>query len=196
MKRYLAMAFLLILAACAGQTTDTEPQQTFSCPDGTVVTNLSDCPEPEQAPQEPETDDVVAEPEEEDSQGPGLLDAKFNREAFNEVFTSDETATPPVGSSLRDIQQRALAKTLDGYSYTYFLRDAKYLRLKSARIMYTLPARWLRNLGGMGQLQAYLTGRNLLTWTPLTVLDPEIRNDAGHSYPLERAYTIGIQMGF
>lgn len=78
----------------------------------------------------------------------------------------------------------------------YFLRDAKYLRLKTARIAYTFPQRWLQPLGGMGQLQVYLTGRNLLTWSPLKTMDPEIRNAAAHEYPLERAYTVGIQMGF
>lgn len=79
---------------------------------------------------------------------------------------------------------------------TYFLRDAKYLRLKSARIAYSLPPRLLQTLGGLGQLQVYLTGRNLLTWSPLKTMDPEIRNQAAHEYPLERSYTVGLQLGF
>ncbi len=79
---------------------------------------------------------------------------------------------------------------------TYFLRDAKYLRLKTARIGYSLPSRWLQALGGRGQMQVYLSGRNLLTWSPLKIMDPEIRNQAAHEYPQERSYTIGIQMGF
>lgn len=79
---------------------------------------------------------------------------------------------------------------------TYFLRDAKYLRLKSARIAYTLPQRWLQGLGSNSQIQIYLSGRNLLTWSPLKTMDPEIRNQAAHEYPLERSYTIGLQMGF
>ncbi len=79
---------------------------------------------------------------------------------------------------------------------TFFLQDAKYLRLKSARLGYSVPSQWLNRLGGMRQLQIYLSGRNLLTFTPLKVMDPEIRHGGAHSYPLERAYTVGLQMGF
>jgi TonB-linked SusC/RagA family outer membrane protein len=78
---------------------------------------------------------------------------------------------------------------------TYFLRDAKYLRLKSARIEYTVPSDWTGQVG-IGQLQLYLSGRNLFTLTPLKVMDPEMRDAEADSYPLERAYTFGIQMGF
>jgi len=79
---------------------------------------------------------------------------------------------------------------------TYFLRDAKYLRLKSARLGYSVPSNWLEQYGGMRQLQVYLSGRNLLTWTPLKVMDPELRNGGAQEYPLERAFTVGIQLGF
>jgi TonB-linked SusC/RagA family outer membrane protein len=79
---------------------------------------------------------------------------------------------------------------------TYFLRDAKYLRLKSARLGYSLPAAWMDQVGGFRQLQLYLSGRNLLTLTPLKVMDPELRNSSAHDYPLERAFTVGFLMGF
>ena len=78
----------------------------------------------------------------------------------------------------------------------FFLQDAKYLRLKSARIAYSLPTEWLNRLGGMDQAMIYLSGRNLLTFSPLEIMDPEIRNNAAQEYPNERAYTIGIQIGF
>jgi TonB-linked SusC/RagA family outer membrane protein len=79
---------------------------------------------------------------------------------------------------------------------TFFLRDAKYLRLKSARIGYSLPAEWMNQLGGFSQLQLYLSGRNLFTLTPLNVMDPELRSSDAQDYPLERAFTVGFQMGF
>ena len=79
---------------------------------------------------------------------------------------------------------------------TFFLENARYLRLKSARIGYTLPASMLNRIGGMRQVQVYLSGRNLLTFTPLKIMDPEIRSGGAQAYPLERAFTVGIQMGF
>jgi TonB-linked SusC/RagA family outer membrane protein len=79
---------------------------------------------------------------------------------------------------------------------TYFLRDAKYLRLKTASIAYTLPGTWVRGFSGMESLQVYLTGRNLMTWSPLKIMDPEIRNQAAHEYPPERAFTLGLRTEF
>jgi len=41
-----------------------------------------------------------------------------------------------------------------------------------------------------------VAGRNLITWSPLKIMDPEIRNQAAQEYPPERAFTLGLQMGF
>jgi hypothetical protein len=80
---------------------------------------------------------------------------------------------------------------------TYFLHDAKYLRLKAASIGYTLPESLTSPvLGGSGSLQVYLSGHNLLTWSPLKIIDPELRNQSAQEYPPERAFTLGVQMGF
>ena len=79
---------------------------------------------------------------------------------------------------------------------TFFLQDAQYLRLKTARIAYSVPGNWLQNNGGLSQLTVYLSGRNLLTFSPLKIMDPELRNAAAQEYPNERAYTVGIQVGF
>ena len=78
---------------------------------------------------------------------------------------------------------------------TYFLRDAKYLRLKTASIAFNVPEAWLRRLGRLQSLQVYVSGRNLLTWSPLKIMDPEIRDQAAHEYPPERAFILGLQMG-
>lgn len=78
----------------------------------------------------------------------------------------------------------------------FFLQDAKYLRLKTARIGYSVPQRLLNQMGGMDRVQVYLSGRNLLTFSPLTIMDPELRNDGAQEYPNERAITVGIQVGF
>ena len=78
----------------------------------------------------------------------------------------------------------------------FFLEDAKYLRLKTARVAYAVPQNILSRVGGMDQLMIYFTGRNLLTFTPMEILDPELRNRGGQEYPIEKAFTIGLQVGF
>ena len=79
---------------------------------------------------------------------------------------------------------------------TFFLEDAKYLRLKSARLGYSVPEKWINRIGGTESLMVYLSGRNLFTLTPMKIADPELRNSAAQEYPTERAYTFGIQLGF
>ncbi len=79
---------------------------------------------------------------------------------------------------------------------TFFLEDAKYLRLKTASVAYTLPSQLLNRLGGLEAAVVYVSGRNLLTFSPLKIMDPEIRNNAAQEYPNERAVTLGIQLGF
>ncbi len=81
-----------------------------------------------------------------------------------------------------------------GQQNTYFLRDAKYIRLKAAQLSYTVPESLTQTVG-FGQVQVYLSGRNLFTLTPLNVYDPEIRVSTGQVYPPEKAYTFGIRMG-
>jgi hypothetical protein len=76
---------------------------------------------------------------------------------------------------------------------TFFLRDAKYIRLKAAQLSYTVPQS-LTETAGLGRFQVYLSGRNLVTFTPLNVYDPEIRVNSGQVYPPEKAYTLGIRM--
>ena len=88
----------------------------------------------------------------------------------------------------------AVDATTQNGANTFFLRDAKYLRLKAARFSYTVPQSLTQGVG-VSNLRVYLSGRNLLTLTPIDVVDPEIRNNAGHVYPPERAYTVGLRMG-
>lgn len=78
----------------------------------------------------------------------------------------------------------------------FFLEDASYLRLKAARIGYNVPANILSRVGGMDQVMIYLSGRNLVTFSPMEIFDPELRNRGGQDYPNEKAFTLGIQLGF
>ena len=81
-----------------------------------------------------------------------------------------------------------------GPNSDYWLRDASYLRLKSVEFGYTLPAKalkaiWLKNL------RIYVTGMNLLTFDKIGILDPE-SSTSGIAYPLQRTFTIGLNLSF
>lgn len=69
-----------------------------------------------------------------------------------------------------------------------------YLRLKSIEIGYTLPKiQYLRDLG----IRVYANAYNPFTWTGVKYIDPEHPADSyGRLYPLNKSYTIGLNLTF
>ena len=76
-----------------------------------------------------------------------------------------------------------------------YLKDSKYLRLKTVQIAYDFKFPFMKKLG-MNQLQLALSGYNLLTFTPYLWGDPETRASSAPSYPLQRTYTASLKIGF
>ena len=70
----------------------------------------------------------------------------------------------------------------DQYS-TYWLRNAAFLKLKNAEIGYTYKG-----------MRFYLSGVNLLTFSPFKHWDPEMGGGNGLYYPTQRVFNIGFQM--
>ncbi|MGN0201949.1 MAG: SusC/RagA family TonB-linked outer membrane protein [Candidatus Cryptobacteroides sp.] len=68
---------------------------------------------------------------------------------------------------------------------TFYLRDAHYLRLKSAELGFSFS-----------KFRVYVSGSNLFTLTPFKYWDPEIGGGNGLSYPLQRTVRLGIQFNF
>lgn len=76
------------------------------------------------------------------------------------------------------------------------MQNAAYLRLKSLEIGYTLPAKWMQVIGIQG-VRIYANAYNLLTITKLKFLDPEFpSSNYGYNYPLNKTFTIGLNIKF
>lgn len=78
---------------------------------------------------------------------------------------------------------------------TFWLDDLSYLRLKNVQLGYSLPASWLRKLG-INTIRIFGSGENLFTLTKFRGLDPEKEGNASDAYPLNRSYSLGINVGF
>ena len=68
---------------------------------------------------------------------------------------------------------------------TYWLRNGAFLKLKNAEIGYTHKF-----------FRVYLSGSNLLTFSPFKYWDPEMGGGSGMSYPTARTFNIGFQFTF
>ena len=74
---------------------------------------------------------------------------------------------------------------------TFWTRDGRYFRLKNVDIGYTLPKAWVTAMH-MTNVRFYVTGANLLLWTPFKYWDPELGEGEGKKYPLTRSVTFGV----
>ena len=82
-----------------------------------------------------------------------------------------------------------------------FLEDATFIRLSDLRLSYTIDKKIL-NKTPFRNVQAYIYGKNLITWTNYSGFDPEVevkvltpgKDDS--SYPRSREFGFGINVGF
>lgn len=86
----------------------------------------------------------------------------------------------------------------------FWIYDAHYLRLKNVQIGYTVASGLLSKIH-VSNARIYLTGLNLLTWSPFNIgLDPEVSASlngggaasSGRVYPVSRVYSTGLEITF
>jgi hypothetical protein len=90
--------------------------------------------------------------------------------------------------------------SLDRYSYkqensTFWLKDASYIRLRSAEIGYTLPKK-IFPANSISQLRLYVSGTNLLTFSKFNWYDPEAPSGNSIWYPVMKTVNIGANLSF
>lgn len=128
---------------------------------------------------------------------------------FGGNFTSihQQAWTPELGDNAKFPLLSFIPGISDSRAYpsTFWLIPGDYIRLKTAEIGYSLPARWLKSIR-MKDIRIYSNGYNLFTWTKLDKLyqlDPEInQGSTGTSgtdranYPPQRTINFGVSATF
>lgn len=91
----------------------------------------------------------------------------------------------------------------DNYVHSWAVEDASFLRLSNLSVGYSVSRKILRKIN-LRKLRFYVTGSNLLLWTPYSGFDPEVSTrgnaltpgvDYG-AYPRNRSFTIGFNATF
>ena len=84
-------------------------------------------------------------------------------------------------------------------SSEFWLINGSYLRLKNIDFGYSLPANLIKKLG-IDNCRIYVSGYNVLTFSALDFLDPEVdtnpRRVFGDYYPPVGSYSVGLRMQF
>ncbi|SMC69644.1 SusC/RagA family TonB-linked outer membrane protein [Pedobacter nyackensis] len=95
-------------------------------------------------------------------------------------------------------------KTADNIRRTnnYYLEDGSFIRLQSARLGYQIPSKMAKRMY-MQNLNLYVYGTNLLTWTNYKGFDPEVKQNSvlkpgldNGQYPRRREFGVGLGITF
>lgn len=82
-----------------------------------------------------------------------------------------------------------------------YLQNARYLRLKNITLGYTLPTQLIRKIKFLKSVRVYVSGENILTFSPLykhnpdRTVDPEQLGD-GNAYPFSKTFAFGVDIKF
>lgn len=84
----------------------------------------------------------------------------------------------------------------NGLSSTFWIRDGKYVRLKTAQLGYTFPKKWTQKIG-IQAFRVFVEGQNLFTIDGLPEgIDPESPGVNNGYYPQQRLLMGGITVTF
>ena len=76
----------------------------------------------------------------------------------------------------------------------YNIKNASYLRLKTAEVGYNLNADFLKNLG-ISRFRIFMNGNNLFLWSKM-LEDREGGSYDDRNYPMVKRYNFGAQLTF
>jgi len=113
------------------------------------------------------------------------LDFMFSFSYGNDIFNSTRIYTETISQSnqttaiLRrwqnpgDITDVPKASVYNQYTSSRFVEDGSYIRLKNIRFSYELPSN-LISKAGFRHMELFMAGKNLLTFTRYSGIDPEV----------------------
>ncbi|AEV98771.1 SusC/RagA family TonB-linked outer membrane protein [Niastella koreensis] len=81
----------------------------------------------------------------------------------------------------------------NGQTSDFWMVSSAYLRLKTASLGYTVPAKWSAKIR-MKNFRLYVTGQNILTFSKLKFTDPETTGEQG--YPIQKTILVGFNTSF
>ncbi|WP_247237596.1 TonB-dependent receptor [Telluribacter sp. SYSU D00476] len=129
----------------------------------------------------------------------GVYDNTFYTMAFYQDGNSPkylaEGAWTPENPNALYPRLSTMSAQSGGKFSSWWIRDASYVRLKSAQIGYTLPPMLTRRLN-IDNLRLHISGSNLFTWTGLEYLDPEMPDVNQGYYPQQKLFEAGLSLSF
>ena len=101
----------------------------------------------------------------------------------------------PTNPSTTWYMNKKMANEMAGHGATLF-ESTDFIRLKDVSLAYNLPQNAISRIG-LSNVKVYVSGRNLLTFTDWSGLDPElVDQDAQRNIPMQKELVFGLTFGF
>ncbi len=116
----------------------------------------------------------------------------------NYVFQYDYWTANNKGASFPRITTTNINNSNNFTTSDFWLVNAEYLRLKTLTIGYDFnKMKNINKLGVFNELTLFVSGTNLLTFSPCKkYFDPELADANNFYYPVNKTYSFGIRAGF
>jgi len=133
----------------------------------------------------------------------GFLTVPFinnNSNTGYEFFNNHWTPQNDMNAKYPRVAQSANANDTNNPT-DFWIKDASFLRLKTASIGYTIPTSIVKSIG-IKSLRIYTTGQNLLTFSKIKYIDPELAGGGGlnpaaeTTFPIMKIWTFGLNATF
>ena len=102
--------------------------------------------------------------------------------------------TKPWSLENRDTDWPRLGTSTNRDDNSFYLYDMTYLRLKNLQLGYNIPNKLLSKIH-VQNVRFYLSAENVFTLTAYPGLDPEKINSIRDLYPVNRSYSVGVNIG-
>ena len=79
---------------------------------------------------------------------------------------------------------------------TFWMGNARYLRLQELSVNYRWKSAFLRNRLGLEAIDIQLMGENLAVWDNVKIFDPEQAISCGQAYPIPARYSLQLYFTF
>lgn len=123
--------------------------------------------------------------------GPSMYPFMLGLNTYNVLDEYYDNRWTPESTDAKYPRVSTMPNANNNRTSTQYLRDASFLRLKSAEVAYNFKV----NALGLDGIRVFINGANLFTWDKIKIIDPESDYGTG-GYPLQRVINLGAQFTF
>jgi len=113
----------------------------------------------------------------------------------NSPYYRIEGAWTPENTNAKYPRLSTIANGNNAWVSSWWVVNGEYLRLKNMNLSYTIPSRVL-NKTPFSNINLYLAGTNLLTFSHFPYVDPESPSVSNGYYPQQKTYSVGVNVTF